>query len=119
MIVLGNLTSGVSAAVALPVLFGCAVAYGFGLAWLGVRARPRCRVPGVHDHLRPQLPERGNARADHAARRLSARATMSPGGGGDEGPAGERWPGGPLMISFAARSRDSRGVPAIAAATSD
>jgi ABC-2 type transport system permease protein len=38
VIVLGNLTSGVSAAVALPVLFGCAVAYGFGLAWLGVRA---------------------------------------------------------------------------------
>jgi hypothetical protein len=38
VIVLGNLTSGVSAAAALPVLFGCAVAYGLGLAWLGVRA---------------------------------------------------------------------------------
>jgi len=25
---------------------------------------------------------------------------MGPGGGGDEGPAGERWPGGPLMISL-------------------
>jgi ABC-2 type transport system permease protein len=38
VIVLGNLTIGVSAAVALPVLFGCAVAYGLGLAWLGVLA---------------------------------------------------------------------------------
>jgi ABC-2 type transport system permease protein len=38
VIVLGNLTSHVTAAVALPALFGCAVAYGFGLAWLGVRA---------------------------------------------------------------------------------
>jgi ABC-2 type transport system permease protein len=38
VIVLGNLTLHVSAAVALPVLFGCAAAYGFGLAWLGVRA---------------------------------------------------------------------------------
>jgi ABC-2 type transport system permease protein len=38
VIILGNLTSGVSAAAALPVLFGCAVAYGLGLAWLGVRA---------------------------------------------------------------------------------
>ena len=38
VIVLGNLTIHVSAAVALPVLFGCAAAYGFGLAWLGVRA---------------------------------------------------------------------------------
>ena len=38
VIVLGNLTSSVSAAIRLPVLFGCAAAYGFGLAWLGVRA---------------------------------------------------------------------------------
>lgn len=38
VIVLGNMTSGVLAAVRLPVLFGCAAAYGFGLAWLGVRA---------------------------------------------------------------------------------
>lgn len=38
VIVLGNLTIGVTAAVALPVLFGCAVAYGVGLAWLGVWA---------------------------------------------------------------------------------
>ena len=38
VIILGNLTSSVSAAVRLPVLFGCAAAYGFGLAWLGVRA---------------------------------------------------------------------------------
>jgi hypothetical protein len=38
VIILGNLTSNVSAAVRLPVLFGCAAAYGFGLAWLGVRA---------------------------------------------------------------------------------
>ena len=38
VIILGNLTSGVSAAVRLPVLFGCAAAYGFWLAWLGVRA---------------------------------------------------------------------------------
>jgi hypothetical protein len=38
VIILGNLTSHVSAAVRLPVLFGCAAAYGFGLAWLGVRA---------------------------------------------------------------------------------
>jgi ABC-2 type transport system permease protein len=38
VIVLANLTSGVSAAIRLPVLFGCAAAYGFGLAWLGMRA---------------------------------------------------------------------------------
>ncbi len=38
VIVLANLTSGVSAAVRLPVLFGCAAAYGFGLAWLGMVA---------------------------------------------------------------------------------
>ena len=38
VIVLGNLTIHDSAAIALPVLFGCAVAYGLGLAWLGVRA---------------------------------------------------------------------------------
>lgn len=38
VIILGNVTSGVSLAVRLPVLFGCAAAYGFGLAWLGVRA---------------------------------------------------------------------------------
>jgi len=38
VIILGNLTSSVSAAIRLPVLFGCAAAYGFGLAWLGVRA---------------------------------------------------------------------------------
>jgi ABC-2 type transport system permease protein len=38
VIILGNLTIHVSAAVRLPVLFGCAAAYGFGLAWLGVRA---------------------------------------------------------------------------------
>ena len=38
VIILGNLTSGVSAAIRLPVLFVCAAAYGFGLAWLGVRA---------------------------------------------------------------------------------
>jgi ABC-2 type transport system permease protein len=38
VIILSNLTSGVSPAIRLPVLFGCAVAYGFGLAWLGVRA---------------------------------------------------------------------------------
>jgi ABC-2 type transport system permease protein len=38
VIILGNVTSSVSAAVRLPVLFGCAAAYGFGLAWLGVRA---------------------------------------------------------------------------------
>jgi ABC-2 type transport system permease protein len=38
LIILGNLTSSVFAAVRLPVLFGCAAAYGFGLAWLGVRA---------------------------------------------------------------------------------
>ena len=38
VIVLGNVTTGISAAVRLPVLFGCAAAYGFGLAWLGVRA---------------------------------------------------------------------------------
>jgi ABC-2 type transport system permease protein len=37
VIVLGNLTIHVSAAVALPVLFGCAAAYGLGLVWLGVR----------------------------------------------------------------------------------
>jgi ABC-2 type transport system permease protein len=37
VIVLANLTSGVSEPVRLPVLFGFAVAYGFGLAWLGVR----------------------------------------------------------------------------------
>ncbi|TVZ02595.1 hypothetical protein EAS64_27875 [Trebonia kvetii] len=38
IIILGNLTSGVLVAIRLPVLFGCAAAYGFGLAWLGVRA---------------------------------------------------------------------------------
>jgi hypothetical protein len=38
VIILGNLTSNVDAAVRLPVLFGCAAAYGFGLVWLGVRA---------------------------------------------------------------------------------
>jgi ABC-2 type transport system permease protein len=38
VIILGNLTTGVSTAIRLPVLFGCAAAYGFGLAWLGVRA---------------------------------------------------------------------------------
>jgi ABC-2 type transport system permease protein len=38
VIILANLTSGISAAIRLPVLFGCAAAYGFGLAWLGVRA---------------------------------------------------------------------------------
>jgi ABC-2 type transport system permease protein len=38
VIILGNVTSNVSVAVRLPVLFGLAVAYGFGLAWLGVRA---------------------------------------------------------------------------------
>jgi ABC-2 type transport system permease protein len=38
VIILGNLTSGVSATIRLPLLFGCAAAYGFGLAWLGVRA---------------------------------------------------------------------------------
>jgi ABC-2 type transport system permease protein len=37
VIVLANVTSGVSAAIRLPVLFGCAAGYGFGLAWLGVR----------------------------------------------------------------------------------
>jgi ABC-2 type transport system permease protein len=37
VIILGNVTSGVAAAVQLPVLFGCAAAYGLGLAWLGVR----------------------------------------------------------------------------------
>lgn len=38
VIILGNVTSGVPAVVRLPVLFGCAAAYGFGLVWLGVRA---------------------------------------------------------------------------------
>jgi ABC-2 type transport system permease protein len=38
VIVLGNVTTSISAAVRLPVLFGCAAAYGSGLAWLGVRA---------------------------------------------------------------------------------
>ena len=38
VIVLANLTSGVSAATRLPALFGCAAAYGFCLAWLGLRA---------------------------------------------------------------------------------
>jgi ABC-2 type transport system permease protein len=38
VIVLGNLIIRVPAAIALPVLFGVAAAYGFGLAWLGVRA---------------------------------------------------------------------------------
>jgi len=37
LIVLGNVIISQSAAVALPVLFGCAAAYGFGLTWLGVR----------------------------------------------------------------------------------
>lgn len=38
IIILGNVTSGVSVAVRLPVLFGCAAVYGLSLAWLGVRA---------------------------------------------------------------------------------
>jgi ABC-2 type transport system permease protein len=38
VIILANLTIGVSAVIRLPVLFGCAAAYGFVLAWLGVRA---------------------------------------------------------------------------------
>lgn len=38
VIILANLTSNVSDAVRLPVLFVCAAAYGFGLAWLGVWA---------------------------------------------------------------------------------
>lgn len=38
MIILANLTAGVSAAIRLPVLFGCAAAYGIGLAWLGMLA---------------------------------------------------------------------------------
>ena len=38
IIILGNVTSGASAAIRLPLLFGCAAAYGLGLAWLGVRA---------------------------------------------------------------------------------
>ena len=38
VIVLANLTSGVTAAVRIPVLFAVAAPYGFGLAWLGVRA---------------------------------------------------------------------------------
>jgi ABC-2 type transport system permease protein len=38
VIILVNLTTGVSAAVRVPVLFACAAPYGFGLAWLGVRA---------------------------------------------------------------------------------
>lgn len=38
VIIVGNVTSSVSAAVRIPVLFVCAAAYGFGLAWLGVRA---------------------------------------------------------------------------------
>ena len=38
VIILANLTSGVSAAIRLPVLFGCAAAYGYGLAWLGMLA---------------------------------------------------------------------------------
>ncbi len=38
VIILANLTSGVAVAIRLPVLFGCAAGYGFGLAWLGVRA---------------------------------------------------------------------------------
>jgi ABC-2 type transport system permease protein len=38
VIILANLTSGVSGPVRLPVLFGGAAAYGLGLAWLGVRA---------------------------------------------------------------------------------
>jgi ABC-2 type transport system permease protein len=38
VIVLANVTSGVSEPIRLPALFGCAAAYGFGLAWLGVRA---------------------------------------------------------------------------------
>jgi hypothetical protein len=29
---------GVSAVIRLPVLFGCAAAYGFGLAWVGMVA---------------------------------------------------------------------------------
>ena len=38
VIILANLTSGASAAIRLPTLFACAAAYGFGLAWLGMRA---------------------------------------------------------------------------------
>ena len=38
VIVLANLTSGVSASIRLPVLFGSAAAYGFGLAWAGMVA---------------------------------------------------------------------------------
>jgi hypothetical protein len=38
IIILGNVTSGVSVAMRLPVLFGCAAAYGLCFAWLGVRA---------------------------------------------------------------------------------
>ena len=38
VIILGNVTSGWSAATRLPVLFGPAAAYGVVLAWLGVRA---------------------------------------------------------------------------------
>jgi ABC-2 type transport system permease protein len=38
VIILANLTSDVSAAIRLPVLFGCAAAYGLGLAWLGMLA---------------------------------------------------------------------------------
>ena len=37
-IILANVTSGVAAPMRLPVLFGCAALYGFGLAWLGMRA---------------------------------------------------------------------------------
>jgi ABC-2 type transport system permease protein len=38
IIILGNVTIAASAAVRLPVLFGCAAAYGLCLSWLGVRA---------------------------------------------------------------------------------
>jgi ABC-2 type transport system permease protein len=38
VIIGGNVTSGVSPAIRLPVLFAVAAAYGFGAAWLGVRA---------------------------------------------------------------------------------
>ena len=48
VIVLGNLTIHDSAAIALPVLFGCAVAYGLGLAWLGVRAAAALHMFLVH-----------------------------------------------------------------------
>ncbi len=38
VIILGNVISGDTAAIRLPLLFGCAAVYGLGIAWLGVRA---------------------------------------------------------------------------------